>query len=67
MKGTKMKQERFNAEIRNELKNRGMFLWELGPILGVSEPTVTRLMRKELSGEEKEEIIRKIREWKVTA
>ena len=50
-----------NIEIRNELKKRRMFNYELADLLGVSEFTLSRKLRKELPEEEKQRILSVIR------
>lgn len=45
-----------NAETRAEAKNKGVFLWEIADKLCVSEPTITRKLRRELPDEEKQKI-----------
>ena len=42
-----------NKEIRNAMKQKGITQWKLGELLGVSENTVNRKLRKELPEEEK--------------
>ncbi len=49
-----------NNEVRKALKMNGVFLWEVGNALGVSESTVTRLMRTELTEEKKQEFLEAI-------
>lgn len=46
-----------NIEIRVRAKERGVFLWEIAYAMGVSDMTITRHLRKELSQDEKEKII----------
>lgn len=50
-----------NQEIRMELKERHIPQWKLGDLLGVSENTVNRKLRKELSTDEKQHILDVIR------
>lgn len=50
-----------NQEIRMELKARNIPQWKLGELLGVSENTVNRKLRKELSTDEKQHILEVIR------
>ncbi len=38
-----------NRDIRNVAKQSGVFLWELARYLKISEPTMTRKLRFELS------------------
>lgn len=52
----------FNQTIRATAKNRGVRLWEVADKLGISEPTMTRKLRRELSESEKQEIIKIIDE-----
>lgn len=49
-----------NKEIREAMKEKGMSQWQLGELLGVSENTVNRRLRKELSDEEKQKILKVI-------
>ena len=42
-----------NKEIRNAMKQKEITQWKLGELLGVSENTVNRKLRKELPEEEK--------------
>ncbi len=51
-----------NQDIRIYLKKRGLCLWQLADKLKISEASMTRKMRKELSKEEKEKIIKIINE-----
>lgn len=46
-----------NITIRKALKANGVFLWEVGKSLGVSEATMTRMMRTELPPKKKQEIL----------
>ena len=48
-------------EIRTELKERHIPQWKLGDLLGVSENTINRKLRKELTTAEKERILDVIR------
>lgn len=50
-----------NQEIRMELKARNIPQWKLGELLGVSENTIYRKLRNELSVEEKQHILDVIR------
>lgn len=47
---------RANNDIRNTAQNKGVCLWEIAAALKISEPTMTRKMRTELSKEEKGKI-----------
>lgn len=46
-----------NKEIRDAMKQKCMAQWQLGELLGVSENTVNRKLRKELPDEEKQKIL----------
>lgn len=46
-----------NIEIRVRAKERGVFLWEIASAMGVSDMTITRKLRKELSTAEKEKLL----------
>lgn len=46
-----------NKDIRVRSKEKGVFLWEIAFAMGVSDMTITRQLRKELSQEEKEKFI----------
>ncbi len=45
-----------NADIRIEAKRAGVFLYTIADKLGISEPTMTRLLRRELPDEKKAQI-----------
>ncbi len=45
-----------NADIRLEAKQAGIFLYAIADRLGVSEPTMTRLLRRELPEAKKAQI-----------
>lgn len=45
-----------NAEIRNTLKENNILQWQLADKLGVSETTLVKKLRYELSKEEKQKI-----------
>lgn len=46
-----------NFEIRQAAKASGVFLYEVADKLHISEPTMTRLMRKELDEHKKGELL----------
>lgn len=46
-----------NKEIRDAMKKKGITQWQLGELLGVSENTVNRKLRKELPEDEKQKIL----------
>lgn len=51
-----------NQEVREALHNKGMKQWELSDMLGVSEFTLTRWLRKELTEDKKELLLKAINE-----
>lgn len=51
-----------NQEVREALQNKGMKQWELADLLGVSEFTLTRWLRKELTEAKKELLLKAINE-----
>ncbi len=53
-----------NEEIKKSLKSAGMYQWELANELGVSEGTLTRYLRKEISSADKHEILEIIRKFR---
>ncbi len=46
-----------NRKIRETAKNKGVCLWEIASALKISEATITRKLRKELSAEETDNIL----------
>ncbi len=50
-----------NKEVREEIKNSGYTYYEVAELLGISENTFFRRLRKELSEEDKQKIIEVIR------
>ena len=46
-----------NRELRQQAKSKQVRFWEIADKLGISEPTMTRKLRRELPAEEKEKII----------
>ena len=51
-----------NNEIRKAAKTNGVFLWQVAERLKISEPTMTRKLRRELSPDEKQRIFAMIDE-----
>lgn len=51
-----------NTDIRETAKERGIRLWEVAEHLKISEPTMTRKLRKELPRAEKQRILQIIDE-----
>lgn len=45
-----------NTDIRAEAKEKHVFLYEIAEKLGISEPTMTRMLRRELPQEKKTRI-----------
>lgn len=50
-----------NQEIRNAMKENNIKQWELAEMLGISENTMCRKLRKELPDEDKQRILEIIR------
>lgn len=42
-----------NNDVRTHAKEQGVFIWQLAESLGISEPTMTRKLRRELPNAEK--------------
>lgn len=51
-----------NQDIRSYAKQNGVKLWQIADVKGISEPTITRLLRHELPETDKAEFIRIIDE-----
>lgn len=51
-----------NTDIRTTAKENGVRFWEIAEHLKISEPTMTRKLRKELPDSEKQEIFKIIDE-----
>ena len=45
-----------NSDVRTAAKNAGVFLYQIAAAMGISEPTMTRKLRFELSDNEKKPI-----------
>ena len=45
-----------NCDVRNYAKSKGVYLYEVATACGVSEPTIMRRLRVELSDGEKREL-----------
>lgn len=45
-----------NSDVRTAAKSAGVFLYEVAVAMGISEPTMTRKLRFELSNEQKKPI-----------
>ncbi len=48
--------QKANQDIRDYAAKRGVYFWEIAMKLGISEPTITRWMRVELSADKRREI-----------
>lgn len=53
-----------NMDIRLAARGSGVALWKVAERLGISEPTLTRRLRKELNDEDKAQIMCIIAELK---
>ena len=51
-----------NADVRIAAKKAGVFLYQIAAAMGISEPTMTRKLRFELSKQEKKPIFKAIRD-----
>jgi predicted XRE-type DNA-binding protein len=51
-----------NKEIRELIKSLGFAQWEMGELLKIGESSFSRLLRKELATEKRQELISKINE-----
>lgn len=51
-----------NTDIRTTAKEKGVRLWEIAEFLKISDPTMTRKLRKELPDKEKQAIFKIIDE-----
>lgn len=49
-----------NLAIREHLKEKNVRIWEVADYLKIGETTLSRRMRKEITGEAKEEIMKAI-------
>lgn len=47
-----------NQDLRNAAKSAGVPLWKIADALRVSEPTMTRKLRRELPEKEKQQMLR---------
>ncbi len=46
-----------NQDLKAYAKHKGVFLWELAEYLSISEATITRRLRRELSDDSKSKMI----------
>ena len=49
-----------NSDVRTAAKSAGVFLYQIAAVMGISEPTMTRKLRFELSYNEKKPIFEAI-------
>lgn len=49
-----------NLDVRNYAKQKGVYLYEVAEVLGISEPTIMRWLRTELTDERKAAIVEAI-------
>jgi hypothetical protein len=61
-KERKIKKMLANNDIRTIAKEKGVRLWEVAEVLKVSDPTMTRKLRRELPQDEKDRIFKIIDE-----
>ena len=50
-----------NQKVRSAAKNRGIPLWKIAERMGISEPNISRRLRKELPAEDAERILELIK------
>lgn len=53
-----------NMDIRELLQKSGIRMWELADQMKISEPTMTRLFRRKLSGVKRERVLKAIEDLK---
>lgn len=53
-----------NADIREEIKSKGLYLWQVAAKLGIAESTFIRWMRMEMDDETKNRVREVIHEGK---
>lgn len=46
-----------NAEVRNKMTGSGLHQWQVADQIGISEGTLTRWLRTELTGERREKVL----------
>ena len=49
------------SEIKAEAKKQGVYLWQVAKAAGISEPTLTRWLRGDLTPEQEEMLLMAIR------
>ena len=58
--------QKANQDIRDYAAQKGVYFWEIAMKLGISEPTITRWMRVELSADKRREIEQVINDIAIT-
>ena len=53
-----------NQEIKNKVKENGLFMWQIADEIGISEPTLVRWMRYPLSAEKRASVMDAIKHLK---
>lgn len=53
-----------NADLRQTAKNAGVYFWQIADFWGVSEAYMTRLMRRELTTEERSRFLNAVEQLK---
>lgn len=46
-----------NAEIRDAAKRNGVFLWQVAEGIGITDSTLSRKLRRELTDDERERVL----------
>jgi len=57
MTGERQEHKMVNQEVREAAKAKNIQLWAVAEVLGISEASMTRKMRRELPEEEKQRIL----------
>ena len=55
-----MRQNETNQDLRKEITKRGLFYWQVAARIGVADTTFSRMLRSELSPEQKARILKMI-------
>ena len=53
-----------NADLQQTAKNAGVYFWQIADLWGVSEAYMTRLMRRELTAEERSRFLDAVEQLK---
>ncbi len=51
-----------NQDIRNYARESCVYLWEIAAQMGISEPTITRMLRCEVAADKREQLLHVIDE-----